>query len=794
MTYRGLTHDEVVALQMAGKSNRMNRRSSRSLGEIIRVNVFTRFNLIITVLAAFALLFGGGLINVLFFGTMVINAMIGIIQEWRAKQILDKAAILADPRATVVRDGRRQSVELDDIVLNDVIALKLGDQVPVDGIVLESDELEVNESLLTGESDPIAKFAKDQVLSGAMVVAGSGLMKATRVGADAYAATLVAKAKQFKPASSEVMVAINKLLKWISYSMIIVVPVLVLGVLLSNGLGRVDLNCLVNNLLSNGLRVITPIVSMIPEGLVLLSSTAFMLAAVKLIRNNTLAQQMPAIETLARVNTVLLDKTGTITSGKMRFIKIEYFSGSVDNSKAIRNAVKTLASRAESPTNQAICKGITHKPCDFDYEVAFSSSRKWSAITIDQVHYIMGAPEIVLEHHAAELERARILASQGYRVLAVSTSALKPRSVGVNFKRTQPNGLVIIQEQVRQTAKSTLNYLRQQGVEIKIISGDSTATVAAIAQSVGLNVRAFDARKLPNPGSSVDNMTQFTKIVLSHNVFGRVQPEQKKQICCALQAQGQVVAMTGDGVNDALALKQSDLGIAMNNGAAATKAVAELILLDNDFAHLPLVMQEGRRVIANIERVASLFVIKNVYSLILSLALIVFSLPYPLLPLHMTVISDLSIGIPAFCLALSSNNRIYCKGFLRRVLAFALPVGAATAVVLLLTYLNVNGSSLLGREYLSSATSIVAMVMGMVVLLHLVKPIKVWKLALVALCSGMFATVLASPRLRELFQYKLHINLFAPVLLYSVVGTIAIVIIAMVSRRLLAGRDKIELC
>lgn len=783
MDYKGLSAAEVKSRMESGRSNVVDRHSSRSLGDIIKANIFTRFNFLITALAVVVLLAGGGIINALFFCVLIVNAVIGVAQEWRAKKILDKAAILVKPQSTVVRDGSEQIIASSDIVVDDVIKLSLGDQVPVDGVVLSSSDLEINESLLTGESDPVVKNTKAQVMSGSMVVAGSGYIKATKVGQESYSANLTRNARQYKTAKSEIVDSTNQLLKWISWSLVVVVPILIVGIFIRRDLtiDHSSIRAVLDSISGDGvMRIITPIVGMIPEGLVLLTSTAFMLAAVKLVRNRALVQQMPAVETLARVNTILLDKTGTITMGTMKLTDIELITKA--DADTVKRVIKTIASRASSPTNDALVAGLRIKPAEFTYEVAFSSARKWSAMQIDKINYIMGAPDIVLAEYPDALKRAQEVAAEGKRVLALVKSDLIPRAAGVNFKRIKPLALVVLSEQIRPSAKKTLDYFASQGVDIKVISGDSPVTVGAVAKSVGLDAKTFDARRLPDPDMGDIQRKEFMKLIKQYNVFGRVQPEQKRQICRALQDAGQVVAMTGDGVNDALALKQADLGVAMNSGATATKAVAELVLLDSDFAHLPLVLSEGRRVIANIERVANLFIIKNVYSLVLALLFTFLREPYPLMPKHMTVISVLSIGMPAFFLALAPNNKVYIKGFMKRVLKFAIPVGVVSAMAMVLTYKLARAYPALDVDYFSTAVSIVMMGLGLLVLIILAQPMKLWKAGLITTCAGIFALVLLLPRLNDVLQYKFSCDLVMPLCIGLFVGVYMISVITWLTK------------
>lgn len=735
---RGLTNAQVAERRLNGLTNRVEDQTSRPLKDILRGNILTPFNGLITVLAVAVTLVNKSPINSLFFVAMLLNIIVGVVQELKAKATLDRLAIMVKPKAKVIRDGHVTDIDSNDVVRDDLLVLGLGDQVVVDGGVVESSGLEINESLLTGEADPVNKTIDDAVMSGSLVVGGSGVIRATGVGEQSYSARLVREAKQFKRASSELIAATNTIMKWIARILVVVAPLLVIGQLrISNG-----------NWSEAITHAVAAIVGMIPEGLVLLTSMAFLLAVVKLARQKVLVQQLPAVETLARVNTLLLDKTGTITSGQMKLKEIVNLAKADD--QLVRAVLATMASRGASPTNRAIVDGLGDtQPLAIADEIPFNSSRKWSAVQVDSANYILGAPEIVLSKGKV-LDQASVLAEQGYRVLALSKSDQWVGD-GVLTGRRKPLALVVLSEQIRSDAAETLQYFAEQGVEIKLISGDSPRTVAAVAGQVGLDVKAMDARELPDADKSPD---KFLQVIRQHNVFGRVKPEQKRQIAAALQAAGDVVAMTGDGVNDALALKKADLGIAMNSGTPATKSVAEVVLLDDKFSHLPVVLAEGRRVVANIERVSNLFIIKNVYSLVLSLAVTVMGLTYPFLPAQMTVISALSIGIPAFFLALAPNTRRYQSGFLTRVLKFAIPAGLITGISMLASYYLIDHSGM-SLEVAGTGVSIVAMAIGLIVLIILARPVKGWKLALIAGCGGTFALFILWSPLAQLFSFQL---------------------------------------
>lgn len=774
--YAGLTESEVASRRQSGLVNRVDSDASRSLADILRGNILTPFNALITALAVVVLVVNRNPINSLFFIAMLLNAVIGIIQELKAKAVLDKLVIVAKPRVKVVRDGQKKELDVGEIVQDDLIVVERGDQVVVDGEVIQSTGLEVDESLLTGEADSITKPAGSQVLSGSLVVAGGGLMRATKVGHDSYAAKLSKEAKQFHRASSELVEATNRIMKWIAWLMLLVVPVLIIGQLRIGQSNRSEVV----------VHTVAAIVGMIPEGLVLLTSMAFLLAVVRLAKQQVLVQQLPAVETLARVDTLLLDKTGTITDGNMAVVEIvELTKGKL----RLRQLAASLARAGESPTGDAVATYLTNESAlDVTQHIAFNSQRKWSAVKlVSEESYAMGAPEIVLagdgELCQKAVKRADDLAKQGFRVVAIVSLSRLP--IGDKLGEVKPLGLISLAEGIRPDAASTLSYFKKQGVEIKIISGDSAQTVATIARRVGLSPRSYDARNLPDYD---ETPTKFLETVRKHNIFGRVQPQQKRQIVAALQQAGRVVAMTGDGVNDVLALKKADLGIAMNSGSPATRAVAEVVLMDNKFSHLPSVLAEGRRVVANIERASGLFIIKNVYSTVLALAVTALGLTYPFLPAQMTVISTLSIGVPAFFLALAPNNQLYRPGFLCRVLSFAIPTGAITALAMLGSYSQLSRA---GASTIVAGTSVsmVVMAIGLAVLAWLARPIRGWKIGLIGLCGGAFVLYLLLPRVAQIFSLKLDPTTLLTVLSWAVIaiGLIALVQLLIQRRPRQAG-------
>ncbi len=733
--YNGLTGPEVEKRRSLGQVNVTTDKTSRSLWDITRANVFTRFNALLSILFVI-IMFVGHPIDGLFFIAVIINSGMGIVQELRAKHTLDKLTILNAPRVVVRRDDTESEIPSEEVVRDDLVHIQVGDQIPTDGTVIHAEGLEVDESLLTGEVDPLVKQTEDTLLSGSIAVAGHAWYMATAVGDDAYAHKLTAQAKKFTKARSELLEGTNKLLGYISIVILIVAPILIWGQLTRTHVGFQE--ALV--------RSIAAVVGMIPEGLVVLTSFAFVLASLSLSRRNVLVQELPAVEGLARVDIICLDKTGTLTEGKISFDRIEVLEH-VDKA-LVHEALGAFAEDPSSPTLDALHEAFSSHSLTVTSRVAFSSKRKWSALSEKERNWVMGAPEIIFADSSLIVRKlSDDYATQGYRVLVLAASGSKIKNATLP-KNLTPHALILLQEKVREDAAETLRYFADQGVTLKVISGDNPQTVAAVARRVGIIAEvAYDARDMPH------DIHKVAEILESHNIFGRVLPEQKRLFIKALQSRGHVVAMTGDGVNDALALKDADIGIAMGNGAPATRAVARLVLLDNKFSHMPHVLAEGRRVIANIERVANLFVIKNVYNFIFVISVTLLALSFPFLPRHLSLISWLTIGIPAFFLALAPNKRRYVPGFLTRILRFAIPVGLIIALTAMYTY----ASTLAITVYIkpaSSAAVISVVTIGLWVLMCLARPLKAWKIGLIATMALIFWLAISWPWLANILEFR----------------------------------------
>jgi len=727
--------------------------SSRSLLSILRSNVFTLFNAVVG--GCFLLLLVLGHWKDALFGFAVIaNMLIGIIQEYTSKRTLDKIAIVNQARATVLRNGSECDVPVSSIVLDDALILRAGDQVPADAIVLSAVELEADESLLTGEVDPISKLPHDALLSGSSIVAGSAVARADRVGIESYSNIVTREARRFSLVRSELRNALSRVVRWISWALIPLVVIALNGqmqavggwtVAFANGLWR-----------DAAISAIASIISMIPQGLVLITSISFALAAVGLARKRVLVQELPAVEGLARVDVVCFDKTGTLTEGEISFSDL-HLTDSVQYEPGVSTVLGLFAT---TPDANATARALQSTFGDATTgiaptaTIAFNSTRKWSAIQWDSRWWILGAPEMVLENRSIDnkstetIERA---ARAGMRVLVLAaTESSLDLHEPVLDDSVVLHAVITLSENVRHDAPETIRFFMEQGISLKVISGDNAQTVGAIAARAGIPGadKPFDARSLPS------TEPELSHVLEAHSVFGRVTPEQKKAIVLTLQARGHVVAMTGDGVNDALALKVADLGVSMGNGSAATKAVARLVLLDNQFGRLPQVVAEGRRVIANVERVSRLFLTKTTWAMLLAVIFGLLLWPFPFLPRQLSGIDGYTIGIASFLLALLPNTRRYMPGFLRRSLRFCIPSGLVigTAVVGLTAVLRFQT---VGVGQMQTSVSLLLSLTGLWILITLSRPFSPTKFAIVAAMYALFALMFCVPLARDFFGLTL---------------------------------------
>jgi cation-transporting ATPase E len=746
----GLSDDEVARRIAQGRVNRAAGGTSRSLWAIVRANVMTRFNAILGGLLV-VILTVGPIQDALFGIVLVTNTAIGIYQEWRAKRTLDRLTLLTAPRVTAVRGGEPREVAVDDVVDGDVIELTQGTQIVADGTVLAADALEVDESLLSGESVPLPKEADAPVLSGSFVTAGQGWYRADKVGPDSYANQIAAEARQFSLVRSELRRGTDRILGMVTWLIVPTAALLIVSQMQSD------------ESLPDSIRgTVAGVGAMVPEGLVLLTSVAFTASVLRLGRRHVLVQELAAIEGLARVDVVCTDKTGTITELDLQVAEVVPLDGaSADRHDDVTAALGALAAADPEPnaSGRALAAAFSPPGWTPTWRAAFSSARRYSGAGFgEHGDWILGAPNVLLEaaagdgagsptvRQAAELvdEQSR----RGRRVLLVARTAGQPEPDAAPVG--EPVAIVAIEERIRSNARATLDFFAAQGVTVKVMSGDDPRTVGAVAVRAGVAHAdaPYDARHLP------DTPGELSELVEATGVFGRVGPHQKRAMVRALQSRGHTVSMTGDGVNDVLALKEADLGVAMGSGAAVSRSVAPVVLLDSDFAGLPPVLAEGRRVIANVERVANLFVTKTVYATLLALSVGVAHVPFPFLPRHLTIVSSLTIGIPAFFLALAPNPRRAVPGFVERVLRFAVPAGVLAAAATMCAYALARSQDVPQIEARTTAT-ITLFVVAMWVLTMLARPFTWWRYELVGSMAGLFVLLLLVPWSRHFFALNM---------------------------------------
>ncbi len=744
----GLTAAEVAERRAEGRVNDVPDAPVRTTSEILRANVLTPVNgimgsLLVLILAAG---FPG---DALFAGVIISNSLIGTIQEFRARKALAALAVLSAPKARVVRDGATIDVGVSEVVADELLELRPGDQVVVDGKVATAAGLEVDESLLTGESDPVDKNDGDVVLSGSFVVAGSGRYIATAIGTGSYAANLAEEARRFDLVNSELRSGVDKVLRWLTLIIPPAAGLLLLRLLVTEDRWQ------------DALRgTVAAAVAMVPDGLVLLTSLSFIVGVVALARRRALARELASIELLARVDTLCLDKTGTITTGEIAYAGLEALGSITDSDAAAAVGALAASDPSPNPTLTAIASSLTDPGWGVVETMPFSSSRKWASARFETGNdptrlYHLGAPDVLLPEGEWSTARNRVaeLADEGRRVLLATQSTQEPDANPEELPANRlPLCLVLLEDTVKAEAPEILAWFADQGLDIKVISGDHPATVAAAARRAGIagagSDAAVDARNLPeNPEELADALAESV-------VFGRVTPHQKQAMVGALQARGRTVAMTGDGVNDVLALKNADMGIAMGSGSSASRAVAQLVLLDNRFSTLPRVVAEGRRVINNIERVANLFLTKATYAILLTALVGVFGVPFPFHPKQLTLIGSVSIGVPGFFLALAPDNSLVRPGFLSRVMKWSIPVGATAACTTFACYEIVRRSSEagMGLEPARTTATLTLLGVGLAVLLGISRPLRAWKVGLTAAMGGLYAVAMAWPFARDYFE------------------------------------------
>ena len=705
----GLDAAAVAARVSEGLVNTAPPSPGRSVAQILRANVCTRFNAILGTLFVIVIAVGPPQ-DALFGVVLVVNTGIGVFQELRAKRALDRLAILTAPRARVLRGGQLSQIATSGIVQDDVLDLRIGDQVPVDAAVLAADGLELDEALLTGEAEPVVKRPGDTLLSGSFVVAGGGRARATAVGGEAYAARLQAQARRFSLVHSELQQGTTRILRGLTWVMIPAGALLLFSEFFRS-----------HDSFEDAVRgSAAGLVAMVPEGLVLLTSLAFAMGAMRLARRRVLVQELAAIEGLARVDVLCVDKTGTLTRPGMRLVETEVIGGWPP--ERIAEVVAAIAADDNAP-NGTVAALATSYPDSPGWtataRVPFSSARKWSGLTFEgHGTWLLGAPAVVGGVGLSPDVAAAVARHEeaGHRVLLLAGTA---DSLDTDPPPgAEPAALLVLAEELRDETAATVRYLLGQGVTIRVLSGDAPRAVAAIARGAGIPAEdePCDASQLTEP--------EVAARIGSVSVFGRVRPAHKLAAVRALRQAGHVVAMIGDGVNDVQALKEADLGIAMGSGSDASRSVARVVLLDGTFAAVPQILAEGRRVIANIERVARLFVTKTAYAAVIAIAIGLAGAGYPFFPRHLTLISSFTIGVPGFFLALAPGAPRAQPGFVRRVLSFAVPAGIAVAAAVLATDVIAHAVPGVSAEQARTACMLAAFAMGL------------WVLAVVALTSA----------------------------------------------------------
>lgn len=715
-TETGLTQEQVQTRFDNGQHNLPLKPLTRSVSQIIQQNTFTLFNFVNLALGAL-IVTTGSYKNLLFLGVAVINTAIGTIQEIRSKRQIDQMSLLAASQVTAIRDGKQVKLDQEDIVLDDVLILKRGDQLPVDGVVLATSGAEVDESPLTGESKPITKQLDDELYSGSFLVSGQITMQVTAVGEDTFTSKLALEAKSEKATQSQLLDTINRIIRVLTY------------VLIPLGIALFSISMWRRGVYNRAiLTTSAAMIGMIPEGLVLLTNVALAVSARNLAAKRVLVRALPAIEALARVDTICLDKTGTITTGHLQVTQTQPAPGHTDSELQQAAAAVIYALNDDNETALAI-KAAYPQPAHMQptSTVPFSSARKWSGATFDQqTGYLVGAPEFTFKGQLddATLNAINQAATQGLRVLAVGKTG---QPLTEHPEQLEFLGLIFISDELRQTAVDTFAFFEKQDVQLKVISGDNPVTVANIAKRA--NLKGADAYI---DMSTVTDHDDFHDLVKTYNVFGRVTPEQKRTLISAYQDLGHTVAMTGDGVNDVLALRQSDCGIAMASGAEAASSIADFVLLDSNFDAMTGVLNEGRRVINNIERVSAMYLVKTIYSVILAAIFIFLSVDFPIVPINLTPVSALAVAVPSFFLTFEPNFQRVTGQFMQKVMTLAAP--AAIAVVIYTMILTWMESSLnLSFETTSTLVVLLIAAVSFNVLLLVSQPFNRYKVGMLTI-------------------------------------------------------------
>ena len=778
--YNGLTSKEVEERINKGLVNYDTSVPTKSIKQIVISNIFTLFN-IINCLLGLAVFYSKSYKNLFFLGVVFSNAAISIVQEIKSKITIDKLSVLASAKVKCIRDGKSKNIGINEIVLDDLLEFETGNQIVTDSVILEG-EVEVNESFITGESDLITKKKGDSLLSGSFIVSGKCKAKVIHIGEENFTSKISSGAKCVKKVNSEIMKSLKRIIQVVS---IAIVPI---GTLLFFNQYSLD----GNNLPSAIVNTVAAIIGMIPEGLILLTSSVLAVSVVRLAKQNVLVQELYCIETLARVDTLCLDKTGTITEGTMEVKNIVSFSNDTNRMEKILNEI-AFASEDSNSTIEAIkekFKGTNNWIAV--KKIAFSSQKKWSGIYFEnEGSFIIGAPEFILKEdytkYKVEIEKY----TNDYRVILLAHS--KNNFTGKELpENLEVIGVVLIKDKIRKDAKKTLEYFKEQGVTIKIISGDNPITVSKIAEEVGVeNYNKFIDM------SKVKNDEEIGSLATEYTIFGRVSPTQKKEIVKSLKEKGHTVAMTGDGVNDVLSLKEADCSIAMASGSDATKNCSELVLLDSNFKSMPKIVAEGRRTINNIERSATLFLVKTLYATALALIFLIAKMPYPFMPIQLSLISIVTIGIPSFVLALEPNKERIKGRFLRNVISRAIP--AAFTVVLNIIVIAIWGyKKNIDIQVYSSLCVILTAFTGLHLLSSLCKPLDIFRIknnkigktyASQGVRTGLFVAmitlfVIGITLFSNWFSIKITKDIIQPAIVIMIFSSIIYYLLTWVSKKI----------
>lgn len=777
---KGLTYEQVKKRKEDNLVNYDTSVPTKSIKRILFENFFTLFNFL-NLFLALAIFLVGSYKNMLFMIIVIINTAISTIQEIHSKRVIDKLSIIAESKAKVIRDGKKEEIHINDIVLDDILELNTGNRISTDSIILDG-KVQVNESCITGEPDSILKKVGDTLLSGSYIVSGKCIAKVEHIGEENYTAKISSGAKYVKKINSEIMISLRKIIRVLAFA---IIPI---GITLF----YTQLHIQALSLQDAVVKTVAAVIGMIPEGLVLLTSTVLAVSVIRLSKSKVLVQELYCIETLARVDTLCLDKTGTLTEGIMEVKDFIPLSKSKDEMFNILSNI-AISSDDENSTIEAIRAYFnnTSKAFTVNQKIDFSSDTKWSGINFkEEGSYVIGAPEFVLKNDFKLYKDKIDKYSKDYRVLilAHSNDTFKNNKLPDNLNVI---GIVLISDKIRKEASNTLKYFKEQGVDIKIISGDNPLTVSKIAKQVGI-----DEYDNYIDMSTLKSDDEIKNIVTKYTIFGRVTPTQKEELIKSLKSNGKTVAMTGDGVNDILALKTADCSIAMANGSDATKNVSQLILLDSNFASMPKVVYEGRRTINNIERSASLFLVKTIYSTILALMFLFMQETYPFIPIQLTLISTVTIGIPSFILALEPNKERVKGNFLKNVISKSLPAGITVAIsIFIISILNQNGY--IPDEQYSSLSVIATGICGIILLFTLSKtrkgentklPISIFRFSLAIILTIIFIIGLTE------FDWFFNISPILPminkIILITIFSIINFIIFTFIFRKILKIKEE----